>query len=185
MCSCVCVCVVGCLPHYKEMIVYGYMCVCVSERVHYCSIEGMALLSFSKKSCYHMYIGVGWSEMFMFLFTFLSSGVIHDLWIVLLAGLTFYKCAARWWRFQSVLPAARGLFWIDMPLPRWRMCVCVCVISFSEQRRFDFLRSILGWLVVCRGGSGGNCGVGHRCCFCSDNCHCGSGSINKRRSTLN
>lgn len=108
----VCVCGVGCLPHYKEMIMFWFACVClcvrVSERVHYCSIEGMALLSFSKKvttTC-----TLGWAEVKCLCFG-LSSSLLEYLRLVdcfACGGLTFYKCAARWWRCQSVLPAARG-----------------------------------------------------------------------------
>lgn len=67
----------------------------VSERVHYCSIEGMALLSFSKKvttTC-----TLGWAEVKCLCFG-LSSSLLEYLRLVdcfACGGLTFYKCAAR------------------------------------------------------------------------------------------
>lgn len=150
-----CVCV-GFLPHSKKIIAPVHRCLYVCERRN-------GPTKFLEKRGYHMYIGVGWSELFMSLFTFLPSGVVvTTLWIVLLAGLNFYKCVPRWWHRQSVLPAARGL--------------CIFFLQRAAIRFNTILRSILGWLVVC-GGFG--------CCFCCDNCHSGSGSIDKRRSTLN
>lgn len=129
---------------------------------------------FLEKSYYHMYTGVGWSEMFMFWFIFLSSRVFTTCGLFCLRGVDFLQmCCALMALSVSVASSA----WL--------------VFFFSDQRRINFLRSILGWLVVCGFGGGGGavvcCGVGgHRCCcFCSDNCHCGSGSIDKRRSTLN
>lgn len=77
------------MPHFKEMIMFWFACIClfmcvcvcvrVSERVHYCSIEGMALLSFSKKvttTC-----TLGWAEVKCLCFC-LPSSILEYLRLV-------------------------------------------------------------------------------------------------------
>lgn len=99
------VCVVGCLPHFKEMIMFWFACICLFMCVCMCACEwACALLlhrrngptKFLEKSYYHMYTGVGWSEMFMFLFTFLYSRVFTTCGLFCLRGV---------WLFTNVLRA--------------------------------------------------------------------------------
>lgn len=138
---------------------------------------------FLRKIRYHMYIGGGlkWNARV----NAFSSTMDFVFGIALLVGLTLYKLCS-----QQCCQQQRDIdFLLD-----WQSAVKVTIDQCCRFVYRFFLRSIIiiiGWLVFvvvsdggvsvgAGGGGGGGC-----CCFFSDNCHCGSGSVNKRRSTLN
>lgn len=117
---------------------------------------------------------------------------LNDLWIVCFCLRDWlYTNVLTWAPQQCCQQREFDLFLVLLTVrcQRWRRPIR----SVLPTRLFwyVFLRSIIGWWVVVSdvgvvvvfvdGGGGGGGGGG----LCSDNCHCGSGSIDKRRSTLN